>query len=1297
MASLDELLEQTDPNKKTLDDLLRETEGVQPPPIQTKSLDDLLMETESRPTLPAPQPTPLAPSNLTTYGERRQQNQQDFQRNVLTEASKIPIEKIAAKKRAGQQLSPLEQVRDLDTSGQVIPTRLWENIALLGVGAVTPIAQVGPAVLGTVGRSALGLGLEGAATNITLDLAESGRQSIEQGEFVPPNPKEMAKNAGTGFAFGVVGGIVAGKYSAKTKDLADYTGQSNTQMNKFVWETAQETGKTRGQVIDDMIQEVRQLPEGAEFFAKYIDEAAQPTVGVEGARGFRGIAPEVQETTMGEVFQGSRLARETQEGLIESGVEFQSPAVREGYLGSPFQAPETREIIRGQLIEESSPYFRPAPRSDILRKSVKELSEDIANQTGVTPAQVIKQATKQAGKTKQSVKQILVNQVSEQIQEAPKFGTANKIFTQESYQTAIQNIRSRAGRLRTGIDPDDLADYIKIGGYYIEGGARKFADWSTRMIDDFGDEIKPHLEEIYARSRLAVARAKRATRLKPDEQILPPDFNAEALVSDLTGEPAKRTLRNVNIERLDDDALSNFIDNAARQSPEFQIPNDTVGFDVLKERAKTFGTGTIDKYLEDVNTGLVSTPEGGIRRTASEVIAAENVLKNHMETRTLQLAKDVAAGAGDKEALRTALTADLRLLRKIGGVSSEFGRALGSRRIKATGEAGMEQRFLKEVSKAIGKDANLDEIAKWMSNIDVLDPTERMLFLRDLTHATTGEKAFEVFVNSILAKPTTNIRNIVGNTSAQIFREVERPVATTIDLARAAVTRTPRRRFYGESAKAAHGLLEGFREGIYSGWKAFKTEIPQFDLTTKIEGYGTKRRYAPAIKGRAGKIIRIPGRFLLGADEFFKAIGYRMELNARAYREASKIAIAKNLNTDDALDLYMSMKANPNQLLKNAARDETLYRVFQAPQGQIGRAIGGFAYRIPGARFLIPFVRVLANLTEFTAERVPGINFLTILNKRAQGLPVDMTEEGAKLAIGAAISAAVFMAHKNGLVNGEVIPQEQKGKTKAFLTSGRQRYAFNTDEGSISYNYLDPVSTLIGINADVAELMDRGVPILSEDFIFSMARTIGNNLTDTTFGYGWDTFFDLVRGDLDKAKTNLMRIPPSMIPYSNLLRGINQGLDPTLRRTQTFEDAFRAVIPGATGTLEPVFDIWGNEVVSEKGVIQSLFNPVVYKQLTEDPATIEVNRLINAFPDEEFEGLGSVGRKVKGIELTREQYIQYARESGQLAHESVMHLINAPYYDGMPEEIKKKQIEKRIRKAREITRNKLFGNIRDNN
>lgn len=79
----------------------------------------------------------------------------------------------------------------------------------------------------------------------------------------------------------------------------------------------------------------------------------------------------------------------------------------------------------------------------------------------------------------------------------PAFGTENKVFTEDAAERARQRLRSKLGRLNAGIDPEMMQDGITLAGYYIEGGARAFADYSAKMVADLGEEIRPYLRAFY--------------------------------------------------------------------------------------------------------------------------------------------------------------------------------------------------------------------------------------------------------------------------------------------------------------------------------------------------------------------------------------------------------------------------------------------------------------------------------------------------------------------------------------------------------------------------------------------------------------------------------------------------------------------------------------------------------------------------------------------------------------------------------------------------------------------------------
>ncbi len=64
---------------------------------------------------------------------------------------------------------------------------------------------------------------------------------------------------------------------------------------------------------------------------------------------------------------------------------------------------------------------------------------------------------------------------------------------------ALSRIKARRaeGRLFTGIDPVELADYAVYGASKIAKGAVEFSKWSAEMTADIGDYIKDHLKQIW--------------------------------------------------------------------------------------------------------------------------------------------------------------------------------------------------------------------------------------------------------------------------------------------------------------------------------------------------------------------------------------------------------------------------------------------------------------------------------------------------------------------------------------------------------------------------------------------------------------------------------------------------------------------------------------------------------------------------------------------------------------------------------------------------------------------------------
>jgi hypothetical protein len=101
--------------------------------------------------------------------------------------------------------------------------------------------------------------------------------------------------------------------------------------------------------------------------------------------------------------------------------------------------------------------------------------------------------------------------------EAPKakspktkgYGSRNTIVTRERADAALKRLGDTS-TLFAGIDPKKLADVLEVSTFHLEAIGRNFAQWSKTMIDQLGDGIKPHLQDLWkkAGSALSVADVK---------------------------------------------------------------------------------------------------------------------------------------------------------------------------------------------------------------------------------------------------------------------------------------------------------------------------------------------------------------------------------------------------------------------------------------------------------------------------------------------------------------------------------------------------------------------------------------------------------------------------------------------------------------------------------------------------------------------------------------------------------------------------------------------------------------------
>ncbi len=145
-----------------------------------------------------------------------------------------------------------------------------------------------------------------------------------------------------------------------------------------------------------------------------------------------------------------------------------------------YKAPDTpryEDLPAGAFsgTKEGWEQLSPGMRREIVRSFKKDQEKGPSEASDITPTSVNIPGTKPAG----------------------EFGKSNKLFKAEDAEVARAILKKHLRQSNAGIDPELMKAGMTLAGYYIEGGARSFAEYSAKMVEDLGDAIRPYLRSFY--------------------------------------------------------------------------------------------------------------------------------------------------------------------------------------------------------------------------------------------------------------------------------------------------------------------------------------------------------------------------------------------------------------------------------------------------------------------------------------------------------------------------------------------------------------------------------------------------------------------------------------------------------------------------------------------------------------------------------------------------------------------------------------------------------------------------------
>lgn len=699
-----------------------------------------------------------------------------------------------------------------------------------------------------------------------------------------------------------------------------------------------------------------------------------------------------------------------------------------------------------------------------------------------------------------------------------------------------------------------------------------------------------------------------------------------------------------------------------------QVDRMTGGFDAARRgRITQAETQSLADELGMTPDQLLSRRKGQAFN-AEEALAARQILAksgNELVNMARRIQRMDDPGEEALSAFRQALVRHVAIQEQIAGATAEAGRTLAQFRMVADGR-NVRGNVLNALSEGGGGKDRLKEAADLILEGDKIDPGSVNRAARDALKPGWGDKFKELWINSLLSGPQTHVVNAVSNTMTALAQIPEHAIAASFGGVRnlAARGKVADRVLFSELGARSVGLIQGVKDGLRQAARTLRTGEAS-DFAGKVDTV-----HQDAISGVKGKIIRTPTRLLSSADELYKAMARRMELNGLAVRKAA----AEGLRGEEGKRRAAELVANPTDEMLDQAFDYGRYLTFQRPLGKVGRAATMLSNSSPVMKMVLPFVRTPTNLLKFSLERSPAAPLLSEWRRdfRAGGAKRDLAV--ARAMVGSGVGALVMELASQGLVTGNG-PADEKARA-LMLADGWQPYSIKIGDEYLSYQRLDPFASTLGVAAGMVELQDHMTEKQREDVALLVTASVMQNLSSKTWLSGLGDLVDAVNDPGRYANSWLKRTAGSLAVPAGVAQ-LARTADPTLREADTILDAVRRRVPGLSQSLPVQRDVWGRPVASEGGVGPDIVSPVWLSTRQGDPVN---NALLNADVT-----VPSFVRK----DMTPEEYGRFREMAGATSYNDIAGLIGSPDWAAMPGDDQQEAVNKIVKAARKLAKENM--------
>lgn len=692
----------------------------------------------------------------------------------------------------------------------------------------------------------------------------------------------------------------------------------------------------------------------------------------------------------------------------------------------------------------------------------------------------------------------------------------------------------------------------------------------------------------------------------------------------VAGKKPPETAFNYNATEVADStkALIEAISKVGGQ-PKKKITFAGVERDVEKEG---YGIDFLDKLL----SGKLGVDPKTSQKVANSYVAAVDVVENLMQ-------KVASGNANPEEMVKVEEAVQLASLieNAAQGYITNVAQSLAI--LRNTRRADVQ---MSDVMAMVGEEKDIKLFAA--AYINSKTPQARANLIKARAQGNTWEKVFGVYINGLLSRPGTHLRNALSNTVFIPYRLAERGIAAGIGGARkmiglgstdvyrfsetgAILASTPKAIMNGFQL-AAHALKTGVP-------KDFKDPIKIARQQSRMELFNTKGDRSPLDYGlRALNILASgPGRALLTADQFFKGINYTHELAAEAtrlhintYYDALKAGKTSKEAEEMASKAADDLLNDPPESISQLAEVGTFTQKLEGSLGQVQANVQPNSAMKFVLRTQFPFIGTPVNIFMEYVSRTPlGLVSKNLVADLKKGGTKESDMALTKVGMGAGIMYSTSQLAVNGNITGS--GPGDRGIRQTMERQGWRPYSVIVDvsnlteedrqsmskfplmtsmgsgdyEGKlfISYQGIEPVGALLAAGADYADYVryeqdDSRVNAVLAGYVFG----IGNYMLTHPFMQGAFNIVDILGGNVPNTRENVLNILNGIGKLAGEVGGnLAQIQSGTVKSIAQQYDPFRRdyqINPNAPAGLKGLFDGF-NKIKAQTPGLSEDFPPLL--------------------------------------------------------------------------------------------------------